>query len=160
MGPDLADPAAVGHCRTVTDELISQRVAVPASVGLVHLRLQKLNFLELACCRWQAGRRIGAGGVITCAVPCLTPCRSGRRRATTGTASSATCRATSCRATTASGSTTSSACRTSSSPETEAPTGSVSSAGYEISPAAVRTAHYSFLQLFLAGLSAARGCGF
>lgn len=69
------------------------------------------------------------GGVTqTCALLCL-PCRSGRQRATTGTASSVTCRATSCRVTTASGFIISSVCRRSSNPEMEAPTGSVSSAG-------------------------------
>lgn len=69
------------------------------------------------------------GGVTqTCALLCL-PCRSGRQRATTGTASSVTYRATSSPATTAFGFTTSSVCRRSSSPEMEDPTGSVSPAG-------------------------------
>lgn len=69
------------------------------------------------------------GGVTqTCSLLCL-GCRSGRQRVTTGTASSATCPAMSSRVTTASGFITSSVCRRSSSPEMEAPTGSVWSAG-------------------------------
>lgn len=69
------------------------------------------------------------GGVTqTCALLCL-PCRTGRQRATTGTASSVTYRAMSSHATTAFGSTISNACRRSASPEMEDLTGSVLSAG-------------------------------
>ncbi|MEQ2301515.1 hypothetical protein AMECASPLE_036885 [Ameca splendens] len=54
---------------------------------------------------------------------------TGRRRATTGTASTVTYQATSYPVTTASGFTISNACQRSANPETEAPTGSVSCAG-------------------------------
>lgn len=80
----------------------------------------------LPCCAlpW-----MGLGVTQTCSL-LFVLCRTGRRRATTGTASTATYQATSCPATTASGSITSNVCRRSANPETEAPTGSVSSAGY------------------------------
>lgn len=69
------------------------------------------------------------GGVTqTCSLLCL-GCRSGRQKATTGTALSVTYRATSSHVTTASGSITSSVCQRSSNPEMEDPTGNVSSAG-------------------------------
>lgn len=118
--------AAVGHCRTVADVSSASRLQYKGLLDwCIYVSRSSISLKSPAA----AGGQVGAGGVITCAVPCLPPCRSGRQRATTGTASSATCRATSCRATTASGCTTSSVCRTSSSPETEAPTGSASSAG-------------------------------
>lgn len=80
----------------------------------------------LPCC---ARPRMGGGVTQTCSL-LFVLCRTGRRRATTGTASTATYQATSCPATTASGSITSNVCRRSANPETEAPTGSASSAGW------------------------------